>query len=76
MQAQAELFAAGESAFVAQVGLNNADDSLPYSTAELNAPEYSTDDFRMFSFKVRARGVLGCWTAAGLITLVHGSGSA
>lgn len=36
----------------ASAGLNCADDRLPYSTAELNAPEYSTDDFRMFSFKV------------------------
>ena len=37
----------------ASAGLNCADDRLPYSTAELNAPEYSTDDFRMFNFKVR-----------------------
>lgn len=50
--AQQELFA-GEAALAAAVGLNSADDNLPYSTAELNAPEYSTDDFRMFSFKVR-----------------------
>lgn len=34
------------------VGINSADESLPYSTTELNAPEYATDDFRMFSFKV------------------------
>lgn len=40
-------------AAAAAVGLNSADDSLPYSTNELNAPEYSTDDFRMFQFKVR-----------------------
>lgn len=32
------------------------DDGLPYSTSELNAAEYSTDDFRMFSFKVSAQG--------------------
>ncbi|GAB4820040.1 hypothetical protein N2152v2_007086 [Parachlorella kessleri] len=42
----------GEAALAAAVGLNSADETLPYSTAELNAPEYSTDDFRMFSFKV------------------------
>jgi hypothetical protein len=51
-----DLFA-GEAALAAAaaVGMNSADESLPYSTAELNAPEYSTDDFRMFSFKVRPR---------------------
>lgn len=39
-------------AAAAAAGLNSADDSLPYSTSELNAPEYSTDEFRMFQFKV------------------------
>lgn len=51
-----ELFVGADaSAFAAAaaVGLNAADESLPYSTSELNAPEYSTDNFRMFQFKVR-----------------------
>ncbi|PSC76370.1 Prolyl 4-hydroxylase subunit alpha-2 [Micractinium conductrix] len=50
-----ELFVGADaSAFAAAaaVGLNAADESLPYSTSELNAPEYSTDNFRMFQFKV------------------------
>lgn len=33
-------------------GANCADESLPYSTSELNAPEFSTDTFRMYHFKV------------------------
>ena len=50
-----ELFGGDGAAFAAAAaaGLNSADESLPYSTSELNAPEYSTDDFRMFQFKVR-----------------------
>ena len=36
------------------------DESLPYSTSELNAPEYSTDDFRMFQFKVTTEQQLAC----------------
>ena len=44
--------AAAAYAAAAAAGLNSADESLPYSTSELNAPEYSTDDFRMFQFKV------------------------
>jgi hypothetical protein len=50
-----DLFGDGGAAVyaaAAAAGLNSADDSLPYSTSELNAPEYSTDDFRMFQFKV------------------------
>lgn len=48
-----DLFADGAAfAAAAAAGLNSADESLPYSTSELNAPEYSTDDFRMFQFKV------------------------
>lgn len=34
------------------MGGNCADESLPYSTAELNAPEFSTPSFRMYHFKV------------------------
>lgn len=48
-----DLFAADAAYAAAAVGLNSADESLPYSTSELNAPEYSTDDFRMFQFKVQ-----------------------
>lgn len=60
-----DLFA-GEAALAAAVGLNSADETLPYSTAELNAPEYSTDDFRMFSFKVRGWGAAaGCLSGGG-----------
>lgn len=49
-------------------GQFNAQEGLPYSTSELTLPEYSTDDFRMFAFKVRTespsrdagrRGALG-----------------
>jgi hypothetical protein len=52
-----DLFGGDGAAFAAAAaaGLNSADESLPYSTSELNAPEYSTDDFRMFQFKVRLR---------------------
>ena len=53
-----DLFGDGGAAVyaaAAAAGLNSADDSLPYSTSELNAPEYSTDDFRMFQFKVGSR---------------------
>ena len=53
-----DLFGDGGAAVyaaAAAVGLNSADESLPYSTSELNAPEYSTDDFRMFQFKVGGR---------------------
>lgn len=53
--AQQDLFGGSDAAAfaaAAAAGLNSADDSLPYSTSELNAPEYSTDDFRMFQFKV------------------------
>lgn len=28
-------------------------EGFPYSTSELTMPEYSTDDFRMYHFKVR-----------------------
>lgn len=45
--------AAASFAGLAATGLATADDGMPYSTNELNAPEYSTDDFRMYSFKVR-----------------------
>ena len=41
---------AGQAVFQSQPGLD--DHSGMYSTSELNDPEYSTDDFRMFSFKV------------------------
>ncbi|KAI3430482.1 hypothetical protein D9Q98_005077 [Chlorella vulgaris] len=49
-----DLYASDAAAFAAAAatGLNCADESLPYSTSELNAPEYSTDDFRMYQFKV------------------------
>lgn len=33
-------------------GVPHEEPGLIYSTSELNDPEYSTDDFRMFSFKV------------------------
>lgn len=37
---------------VSDEAFNTADSNLPYSTAELTQAEYSTDDFRMFAFKV------------------------
>lgn len=33
-------------------GVSHEEPGMIYSTSELNDPEYSTDDFRMFSFKV------------------------
>src|SRR5690348_2612643 len=44
-------------------------DSLPYSTAELTRPEYSTDTFRMFCFKVR------CWQLGCLVGFVVPTGT-
>ena len=48
--------AATSFAGYAATGTGGGDD-IPYSTNELNAPEYSSDEFRMYSFKVRERAM-------------------
>ncbi len=39
-------------------GAFNPNEGLPYSSSELTLPEYSTNEFRMFAFKVRTQSKL------------------